>query len=158
MAQEQGLSLTDIGAPHERVPVGDQMLDVYGLSIDSLIDLLQRFPEAGKWLAPGAVNMNEMLAAAPKLLQAMIASATGKPGDEPTEQIAAKLAVGTQLDILEAVMRLTFKDGFGPFVERIAVLASVAASVNFGRAMATNSQPPSSPSLPLDTPPLPSGN
>lgn len=158
MAKEQGLSLTDIGAPRETVKIGDKELDVYGLSAENLIDLLQRFPEAGKWLSPGAVDVKEMLAAAPKFLQAVIAAATGKPGDAETEAVAARLAIEVQLDVLEATVRLTFKDGFGPFVSRIATLLAIAASVNFGRAMVTNSQPQSSPLSPPDTTQPPSGS
>ena len=158
MATEQGLSLADIGAPHEQVSIGDQKLDVYGLSVESLIELLQRFPEIGKWLAPGVVDMKEMLVACPKVVRAIIASSTGTPGDMKVEDVAAKLSIEVQLDILEATIRLTFKDGFGPFVQRIAVLASIAESVNFGRVMATNLQPPSKPSSPLDTTPSPSGS
>lgn len=158
MSKTQGLSLLDIGAPHETVSIGDQALSVYGLSVENLIVLLQRFPEAGQWLAPGSVDMKEMLAAAPKLLQAIIACATGAPEDVDTEAVAARLSIDIQLDILEAVIRLTFKDGFGPFVQRIAVLSGIAASVNFGRVMATNSQPPSSSSSQPDTTPPPSGD
>lgn len=155
---EQGLSLLDIGAPFENVPVGDKKLAVYGLSMENLIDLIQRFPEAGQWLGPDSVDMKAMLAAAPKLLQAVIASATGTPGDEDAENIAARLAIEVQLNIVQAVIRLTFKDGFGPFVERIAELSAIAASVNFGRVMATNSRPPSSSSSQPDTIPQPSGD
>jgi hypothetical protein len=157
MSKEQGLSLTDIGAPHIKVSIGDKQVDVYGLSVENLIALLQRFPEAGKWLAPGTVNMTEMIAAAPKLLSAIIATATGAPEDKESEAVASKLSVEIQLDILDAVVKLTFKDGFGPFVKRIADLSVVAASVNFGRVTGTNSPQQSSPSLPPDTEAKPSG-
>ena len=158
MAKEQGLSLTDIGAPHTKVSVGDKQVDVYGLSAENLIVLLQRFPEAGKWLAPGKVNMTEMIAAAPKLLSAIIATATGSPEDKESEAVASKLSIEIQLDILDAVVKLTFKDGFGPFVKRIADLSVVAASVNYGRVTGMNSPQQSSPLSPPDTEAKPSGS
>jgi hypothetical protein len=158
MSSPGPLTLLDIGAPYEQVKIGDKSLSVYGLSAENMIILLHRFPEAGKWLSPGAVNIAEMVTAAPKLLAAVIAAATGTPSDEDAERIASRLSVEKQMDVLAAVSRLTFTEGFGPFVQRLAALLDVAKSVNFGRVMAMNSPPQSSPSSLPDTTPLSFGS
>ena len=154
MAKEQGLSLLDIGAPFGTVSIGDKTLKVYGLSADNLVELMARFPEASAWLSPGAVKLDKMIPAASRCLESVIALATTPDRDqvEEAEKVAAKLSVETQLDIVKEIVKLTFKDGFGPFANRIAELFGAAASVNFGRVMGTNSPAPSSiSSLPATT-------
>ena len=154
-----GLTLLDIGAPTEEVQIGTRgAVTVHGLSAENMVELFQRFPDAMKWITPGNVDLARMTTAGPKLITAVIAYATGSPNSEEAEAVAGNLSIELQLDILEAVFRLSFKDGFGPFVARIAALSGEAESANFGRVTATNSQPESKPSLPTDTTPSPSGD
>jgi hypothetical protein len=158
--EQQGLSLIDIGAPFGTVPIGDKVLKVYGLSADNLVELMTRFPEASAWLAPGAVKLDKMIPAASRFLEAVIALSTTPDHEhvEAAEKVAAKLSVETQLDIIKEIVKLTFKDGFGPFASRIAEMFGAAASVNFGRVMGMNSQAQSSTSSQAATTVEPSGN
>jgi len=156
MAKEQGLSLLDIGVPTEQIMIGNRPLRVTGIAAEDVFALFQRFPEV-QALIGGRVKLSDLATTAPEALSAVIAAGSGNPGDEAAEAIARRLPVEAQLDILEAIGRLTFKSGFGPFVERVIVLANVVASANFGRAPDMNSPPQSKPSLPPDSTTEPSG-
>ncbi len=140
--EEQGLSLDDIGPLYEDIPYGERKLRVYGISAEGIFAIFQRFPEIRTWFQGGGkVDIKALVAQAPGAIAAVIAAATGKPGNEKTEETARKISVETQLDILEAAGRLTFKNGFGPFVARIVALFAEAKSVNYGRAPDTKSPP-----------------
>jgi hypothetical protein len=76
---------------------------------------------------------------APEVINALIAAAVGKPGDPDAEADAAEVPLEIQMDILEAVGRLTFRSGFGPFVARIKALGASLNSANFGAEQATRS-------------------
>lgn len=158
MANEQGLSLLDIGPAVEKVPIGDKFLNVFGVSAEGMFALFVRFPEMQKWFKDNKVDAQKLMAETPGAIAAIIAAGCGVPGNKEAEDRAKTFPVETQMDILEAIGRLTFTKGFGPFVKRIVVLTEQAASVNYGRGLGTKSQPTSKPSLPTDTPPVPSGN
>lgn len=141
----QGLSLADIGKRYEDIKVGegdDQFVRVYGISAEVCLTLLQRFPEVlTKAMAGGGVKFNDLVVAAPDVLSAIIAAATGNLGNDEVEEDAKNIPLEIQMDILEATGRLTFKSGFGPFVQRITALANgaAAASANFGEVPGTKS-------------------
>jgi hypothetical protein len=153
--REQGLSLLDIGPLYELVPAPNgKKLRVYGVSAKGIFAVFQRFPEVGSWFKGGKkVDMAPLIAEAPDAIAAVIAAGCGKPGDMQAEEVAGLLPVETQLDVLEAIGRLTFKNGFGPFVQRIVALSEQAQSLNFGRGLAMRSPPASKPaSVPASTP------
>ncbi len=155
--KEQGLSLLDIGRVSEKIQVGDKLLDVYGVSAKGIFEIFTRFPEVQGWFKGGKVNLNQLVAETPDAIAAIIAAGCGLPGDNVAEENASALPIETQLDILEAIGRLTFKNGFGPFANRIVALVAQAQSVNFGRAQVTKSPPVSKPSPQPDTTTPPSG-
>lgn len=156
--KENGLSLIDIGEATERIPHGETSITVHGLSAKSLLFLMQRFPLLRDWASGAGFQMTDLITVSPEILAAVIAAACGGPGDEDVEAVAGRLGAETQLDILEAIGRLTFKSGFGPFVHRITVLADALVSANSGKASGTKSPPVSSPSLPPGTEAAPSGS
>ena len=144
MRQHQGLSLADIGKAHEDVKVGegdDQFVRVYGVSAKVCLSLLQRFPEIlTKAMAGGGVKFNDIIAAAPDAIAAVIAAGTGHMGEEEVEEDANNLPIEVQMDILEAIGRLSFRSGFGPFAQRIMSLANaVPGSANSGAVPDTRS-------------------
>jgi hypothetical protein len=146
----QGLSLLDIGPQSKDVPMlSGESLRVYGISAKGMFSIFSRFPEVGKWFtAPGALDTKRFVSEVPDAMAAIIAAGCGLPGDTKAEETAELIAIDTQIDILEAIIELTFKSGFGPFVNRIVEIAGAARSVNYGKAPGTNSPQQSSPSLP----------
>lgn len=149
---DQGLSLLDLQPQTERVPIGDSFLAVYGVSVKGVFTLFTRFPECQQWFKGGKIDVKKLVAEAPDAVAAIIAAGCGEPGNPAAEENAEKMTVEVQLDVVEAIARLTFKNGFGPFVKRIVALSEQAASVNYGRVQAMNSPPPSKPSGEPQTP------
>lgn len=156
--KEQGLSLADIGPVYEDVPLSATVsLRVYGISAKGLFAIFQRFPEVAAWFKGGKFDPQSLIAQVPQALSGVIATACGYPGDDAMEAKADDIAVDSQLDVLEAIFRLTFKNGFGPFVLRIVALSNEAESLNYGRGLAMTSPKASPTASPPDTTPKPSG-
>lgn len=156
----QGLGLLDIAPQSEDIALGnDKFLKVSGISFADIVTLLQRFPDAQTWIAGAKLDPDRLLKIGPDAVAAIIAAAAGLIGDKKAEEVASKLGVETQLDALEAIGRLTFRSGFGPFVQRIAGLVSLARAVSAssGKGPDTNSPQPSTPSQPSGAGPTPSG-
>jgi hypothetical protein len=140
MTKEVGLSLRDVGGLYEEVPVGDSFIKVKGIAARTALDIINRFPATMvQALQKGELNVSLLFKTAPEVINALIAAAVGKPGDEAAEADAAEVPLEIQMDILEAVGRLTFRSGFGPFVARIKALGASLNSANFGAEQATRS-------------------
>lgn len=158
--REQGVSLLDIAPAFEIVQVSEkENLKVVGVSAKGVVALFTRFPEVQKWFAVAGQNIKvaQLVNELPGAIEAIIAAGCGLPGNTAAEEVAGALPVEVQLDVLEAIGRLTFKNGFGPFVQRMLALSNAARSVNYGRAQDTKSPPASKPSLQPDTTQKPSG-
>ena len=56
---------------------------------------------------------------------AIIAAGCGYPGDEIAEDVASRLTIEAQVDLLSATLRLTLPGGFGPFVEKLTALGGL---------------------------------
>lgn len=138
MTKEVGLSLRDVGGLYEDVKVGEaegEFIRVRGLSARVALDIINRFPATMlKALQGGELQVSTLLKTAPEVIDAIIAAATGGP-----EEDASGLPLELQMDMLEAVGRLTFRNGFGPFVARITALGKGLNSASFGGEQATRS-------------------
>jgi hypothetical protein len=145
-----GLNLADLAPMTEEVPVGDSFLSVRGISVKSALDIFKRFPKLVGMLG-GSFDLGSFIAVAPDAVAAIIASASGSPNDETAEEAAASLSIETQLDILEAVGRLTFTKGFAPFAERVMALVG-GNSGNPSKVPDMKSPPASKDLSPPDTP------
>jgi hypothetical protein len=158
MAQSQGLSILDIGPVSDTVPVGDKLLTVYGVSAQGIFTVLQGYPELREWFANQVghkPDLGKLVMEAPGAVAAIIAAGCGYPGNKDAEANAGSYPVETQLDIIEKIGGLTFKNGFGPFAQRVVALINAARSVNFGRVqgMKSPSLSPNSPRPGTITPP-----
>ena len=118
-------------------------LTVTGVSLRSVAGLMVRFSVLADLFGGGTVEANKMLAAAPDAVSAVIAAAIGRAGDQAAEKKIDDLPLGTQADLLDAAIRLTFPRGIGPFRDRLVQLASsltVAPLVGDGGASASPGQ------------------
>jgi hypothetical protein len=137
MSRQPGLSLADIGNIAEDFPIGESYVTVHGISCRKALDIFRRFPNLAK-LASG-FGAADLLAAMPDAVAAILVASMGG-----SEEDADNLPIELQLDLLEVIGRLTFKNGFGPFVQRVMALGSdVAKSVPSIREMDTKSPPAS---------------
>jgi hypothetical protein len=151
MTNAPGLTLADLAAMSEDVPVGTSFITVHGISAKNALAIFKRFPKLLSLI--NGFDLGTFIDAAPEAVSAIIAAGTGHFGDEQAEADAGNITIEVQFDILQAIGRLTFKSGFGPFVERIMRLGgSVPDFASSGKAQDTKSPPPSSSSSPPDTP------
>lgn len=156
--ENQGLSLDDLVPASEQVEVPNpnnpdkpQKLIVNGISAEGIVSVFKRFPQVKQWVTGTGIKVAELVNQFPAAVAAIIVVCTADRPNNALERKAARLSVETQLDILEAIGRLSFKNGFGPFVQRVVALSELAASVNYGRVPATKSPPVSKPLSPVDT-------
>lgn len=113
------VGLVEIAAVTEKVTLAGAEVEVPGVSAAGIASLLSRFPALRKMMSGVEVAAEDMLAAGPDALAAILAAGTGAPGDAEAEAAAAKLSLGDQADLLAAILRVTLPGGVGPFVEKL---------------------------------------
>jgi hypothetical protein len=161
-------SLLDIGPLTEELKVRGHPITVNGITAAQVFELFMKYPEVRKLLDGSAranLNVAEMLhTTTPNVIGAVIAMATGDAGKAEAEEKAKQLGVGDQLAIITATLRLTFPDGFGPFVEQVmqmtnrvneavsAGTSAMATAPGSGKVLDTSSLKRSSAAFQTDTP------
>ncbi len=120
----------------ETITIGRKSVPVRGLSAAGIASLLGRFPEIRKMLSGGKVEITVETVAelGPQVVAAILAD-----GLEIDVDLAAKLPAGVQLDVLEAMVRLTMPGGLDPFVDRLAAMMGGGGQGRSGAALATSS-------------------
>lgn len=146
------VKLSDIAPAQKRVlvPAGDGNevgVDVRGLTIENIRDLLERFPEAIS-LFDDKMAVQTLLRMGPRFVAAVIAMACGDPNSEAAEEVAASWPVGIQVEILNIVIRQTMPRGLAPFEELLKSLGLDPNTVRKASASAASSQPQSKASAP----------
>jgi hypothetical protein len=144
-------SLLDLGPLTEEVDIRGVKLTVRGLTAASLFKLFSEFPDRQPALAQMGTSNSAMLELAPDLFAKIIAIATGSPDDEAIIAKAKELGAADQMAILSAVQRLSFPQGFGPFVEQITRLM-VPDTPSQPSAQGNSSPAPSNAALQTDSP------
>ena len=142
------VSLIDIVPQKRTVQIAAGEIELRGLGLRQIADLLVRFPELRKLLVEGApaVDAVALLDLAPGAVGTIIAQSAGQP--EAAETIADALSLDDLADCLIAIHDLTMPNGRAPFMDRIVRLMSGASGVPLGRGPDTNTQPlPSDSSL-----------
>ena len=112
---------------------------------------MARFPDLRKLMSGGEITVEDMIAAGPAALAAILAAGTGAPEGEAAEAAAAKLMIGDQVDLLAAIMKVTLPGGAAPFVKKLRGLGLVidgkpgAAPATSGKKRASKSRKRSKP-------------
>lgn len=128
MSKKPGLNLTDLAPMSEDVQVGTQSLTVSGISAKNGLAIITRFPKILGMISGERFDLAKFIDLAPDAVAAIIAAAAGQLGNAEAEAVAAGLGLEYQLDILEAVGGMTFKQGFAPFAERLMAHANAVKS------------------------------
>ena len=152
------VSLLDIADQQKTVPLRGKDVTVRGISAQDVVYLLGKFPELRSLMAGNRADVTpeSLLKFAPAAVAAVIAAGTGSAGDEKAEAVAARLAIGEQVEILAAIFELTFPQGIGPFVARLDAFGLLKGDGASGWGPDTKSPAPSKDSSPPDTaPPTP---
>jgi hypothetical protein len=112
----------------EVVKINGQRFVVHGLRVPALASIVARFPDlafliGGATAGVGTPKMIEQLGAA---TGPIIAAGIGELGNEKTEKIAGDLLAEHQLELVAAIFRMTFPNGFISFVQKLGTLMAGA--------------------------------
>jgi hypothetical protein len=109
----------------EVVKIDGRRIIVHGLHGDAIASIIARFPELGALLNGGNVGTRliERFGAA---IGPIIAAGCGHLGDEEYELRGGMLLVEDQLNLLKAIIGLTFPNGIVSFVERLTTFITSA--------------------------------
>jgi hypothetical protein len=113
------VSLTDIGPSKGQVEVRGQMVDVNGLTAEHIVGILLAFPEVRKVLAEREADLQTLVAQFPVAVAMMIAAGTGHADETEHMDIASKLGVGEQYDLMKTIFELTFPKGLQSFLDGV---------------------------------------
>lgn len=154
------VGLLDIGQISESVSVRGKDVEVKGISGRGILVLLDKFPEVKELLTTqSGVTAEDLVRITPDAVAAVIAAGCGYPGNKEAEEFADQLTVGEQVELIDAIFRVTFPEGVGPFVEKLTKLVGVEEGEGaFGWDRATNLREQSKSSSPQDTHPKPPGD
>jgi hypothetical protein len=138
------VSLVDI-VPQRRVVQinGGQELELRGLGLRQIAELLLRFPSLRNLITRGApeVSAETLLVIAPDAIAAIVAEAAGQP--DAADAIAdGALSVDDLAACLIAIRELTMPNGAAPFFSRLAVILETASPDPSGADRDTISPPP----------------
>lgn len=92
----------------------EKPVDVRGLTILDIRDLIARFPEVVGMIGKG-VDAGIIMKAGPEVVAAIIAAACGSSG-KAGEDVASTLGAGVQAEILAITIKLTMPKGPAPFI------------------------------------------
>jgi hypothetical protein len=146
-------SLSDIGELTDTVEVRGKTITIEGVSAEGIVYLLGKFPEL-RQVMTGTADENilqSLVGKLPKAVASIIAVATGKLGDAREEELAAKLPVSVQLELLTKIWKLTFTRGVRDFLDALEALAS-EVDVESGKGPDTKSPGQSSGASEMDIP------
>jgi hypothetical protein len=119
-------SLLDIGPLTASVTVRGKDINVVGIGADTLVQLLNDYPELKKYMSglSSDVDANHLLEKVPDIADAIILSGAGlKRTDEKAVGIVKSLTIGEKVIILEPIMVMTFPKGFPAFTEALERIA-----------------------------------
>jgi len=158
---EEAIGLQDIAPDFVTVRVKGEDRQVTGISLQTIFGLVRRFPQLQPLLELKELTPMQIVEVAPDAIGAILAAGFGKPGDLAAEKDSETIAVGRQMQVFDAIWKLTFVDvgGFQGFLQRMFQLgilrAGSPAGKGNGSATPSPREPPSS--LGADIPQEPSG-
>ena len=108
------IKVSQILPPPAKVPVGDQFLEVRGLALLEVVELISNY----RWdfvrlmilAREGHPNFTEIVDVAPKMMQDILCYATNSKGDPDEEIAVSQLSAGVQLLALSEAWKLTVTD------------------------------------------------
>lgn len=105
----------------EVVKINDCRVMVRGLSGPDIAAIVARFPDLAIVIGGGFAG-TKLIAQFGQAIGPIIAAGLDKLGQQEYEQAASKLPVDDQLNLINAIIGLTFGKGLLSFVERLSAL------------------------------------
>lgn len=114
-------SIMDIGPLSDSVTLRGVKLNVNGIGADALVVLLDMFPDLHKAIGTRKdMTPKDFIKFGPDIVAAVIAVGTGyEVSDEVIKKIKS-FTIGEQMMILAPLLKMTFPQGFHPFVEALS--------------------------------------
>jgi hypothetical protein len=140
----------------EVVKINGQRIVVHGLRAPALASIMARFPRLIGLFLGGGFNIADpkFVAQFGEAISPIIAAGCGHLADEKYEQHAATmLLLEDQLKLVIAIIRLTFPNGFGFFLEMAAALGAAGEEAKVYKVRLKKSPSPSPPSSGEDSRP-----
>lgn len=133
------VSLVDIGPLRGKVVLRGKEVETRGASASTIFEILTDSDEVRRLFAgrplDGDMLLN-LIQQAPLTVAKLIASGTGKQGDDATIEFAFReLTAGEQYDLLKSILGMTFPRGIRSFVEELTALAQQAEERGWVRGM-----------------------
>ena len=105
----------------EVIKINGDRVTVRGLSGPTIAALVGRFPHLGAVVGGGAVGVQLILQFG-HAIGPIIAASVGHLGDEAYEKHASEFPVEVQLELIDAIKRVTFPKGLVSFAEKLTAL------------------------------------
>ena len=139
------VSVVDIAPARGEVTIDEAVVEIRGLSLHIVADLIQRFPPLLAYLEKGAVDDPAALVASlPGAAIAIMAAGVGKPDDTEVKSALENWELSQQTDLLTGILARTFRGSAGPFVQTLLGAAVRSAKGRIDPPHAST-MPPSSP-------------
>lgn len=138
----------DIAPAVEVVNIRGTEIKMGALSYDDLVDIGRMYKEAAKAIDEN-VSIFDLLTKFPDSISSILAMGFGHKGNKKTEEEAARLSIGDQHVLLDACLKATFAEGYGPFVRMMKAVGWT--DVEKTMAELTGSWSPSSSSTELNS-------
>ncbi len=138
------LDITPANVKAITVPVRGKDVEVRGVSLGDIAYLIQHYPEVKDLFAGKDVTftVDTLLQRGPELVCGVLACGLGVSGNEKGMAIIRDLSLEEQADLLDAILKETFKGGLGPFVEKVTAMFGVASDLGTkARASSGQKQP-----------------
>jgi hypothetical protein len=108
----------------EVVRINGMRFVVHGLRVPALASIVARFPDLAFLIggAAAGIGMSKMIERFGAATGPIIAAGLGELGNEETEKRANEMLAEHQLELLAAILRLSFPNGFPSFVQKLGTL------------------------------------
>jgi hypothetical protein len=148
MSKERAVTLMDIADLTEEVEIRGRKVKVWPITAENLLYLMNKF-EAVKMLMQGQlaeITTDKIMDTGTSVVSTIIAMATTERDEESWTSWhldpkvvgkARKLGATEQLRLVNAIFRITFPDGLGPFVAQMQEMGIVAQRGTEGLAPAS---------------------
>lgn len=134
------MDLLSIAPLNEVVPIrGELKVNVNGVQISDIVNLLARFPELRKMWAKGEFQPQQLAAMSEDIVVSLIAA-----GAENVDEANAKnLSLGERVEVIRAIMKVTMPSGPGPFVNALTeIMGAFGSEEASAKALVSKSRKP----------------
>lgn len=128
---------------------GERDYLVIGIPFKIFLDLVARFPDLGKIIEGGTIDVPSVMQYGADAVASLVAAGWGMPNDKKAEEKAATLMPEQTLDFLHGILKATMPNGLGPFK---AKLDAIGAIVQIKKEQ-QKEEPPANVSQPSAAPP-----